>query len=157
MVKEELRFVCDRMLGGLSKWLRLLGFDVLYPEDIEDEKIDELARRENRILLTRDRNFSRRAKSSVLLLYSLDTEEQLKEVDGCYEILKTSEENGSLFTRCSVCNYRLVDASKDEVKGNVPPGVYEHQEVYWFCPGCGRYYWPGTHYGEILKKIETLK
>ena len=157
MQREEILFVCDRMLGSLMKWLRLLGFDVLYPDDLEDDRIDEMARRENRILITRDRVFSRRASSPVLLLRSLNTVDQLKEVDGCYGVLRISEEKKMLFTRCSVCNHVLREVSKADVQDKVPPGVYEHQEIFWFCPECHRYYWPGTHYREILNKIETLK
>jgi len=157
MAEKTLRFVCDRMLGALAKWLRLLGFDVIYPEELCDDDIDEIALGDLRILLTRDVDLSKRARSEVLLIDSLDTDEQLAEVDGGYDIFRISEEGKLSLTRCSVCNHPLVDITKEEARDHVPPGVHEIQDSYWFCPECGRYYWPGTHYEGILKKIETLK
>ena len=57
-------FITDRMLGKLTTWLRIFGYDVLY---IGDLKIDEnednylLNNHKNRILLTKDRELHRRA------------------------------------------------------------------------------------------------
>ena len=47
-------FVADCMLGRLAKWLRILGFDVLYFSKAEDPALVEIARRDGRVLLTRD-------------------------------------------------------------------------------------------------------
>ncbi|HPC00814.1 MAG TPA: DUF5615 family PIN-like protein, partial [Syntrophales bacterium] len=49
------RFLCDVHLGRLARWLRLLGFDTLYRRDLEDGEIVRAARKEGRIVLTRDR------------------------------------------------------------------------------------------------------
>jgi len=151
------RFVCDRMLGSLCRWLRLLGFDAVYPADINDERIDELALGESRVLLTRDRSFAKNARSCKMLIRSLDRDEQLREVDREFNIVRISVENHIFLSRCSVCNHTLDEITKDGIEGKVPRGVYEDQDSYWFCPGCEKYYWPGTHYMEILNKIETLK
>ena len=50
---KEIRFLADAMLGKLSKWLRIIGFDTLYYRDAEDDKLVELAIKENRQILTR--------------------------------------------------------------------------------------------------------
>ncbi|MCD6106529.1 MAG: hypothetical protein J7J79_04145, partial [Thermoplasmata archaeon] len=44
------RFVADSMLGTLAKWLRILGYDVLYFRQIRDEDLILTARKEGRIL-----------------------------------------------------------------------------------------------------------
>ena len=152
-----MRFLCDRMLGSLCRWLRLLGFDATYPVEIIDRGIDELALNESRILLTRDRSFAQNARSRNLMIKSLDRDEQLKEVDREFNIIGHSIERKLLLSRCSVCNHSLDEIAKDEIEGKVPRGVYEHQDSYWYCAKCVKYYWPGTHYMEILNKIETLK
>jgi len=157
MNEVALRFMCDRMLGSLCKWLRFLGFDTLYPPDVNDIMIDQLALNKSRILLTRDRSFLKNARSPKLLIRSLQRDEQIREVDREFNILSISIERKLVLSRCSVCNQSLDEVTKDEINGKVPPGVYEHQHSYWFCPECEKYYWPGTHYMEILNKIETLK
>ncbi|MFH1448346.1 MAG: Mut7-C RNAse domain-containing protein, partial [Candidatus Micrarchaeota archaeon] len=54
-------FVADLMLKKLARWLRILGVDTVYPEVVEDEDILELAKTENRVLLTQDVELASRA------------------------------------------------------------------------------------------------
>jgi hypothetical protein len=61
------RFVLDNHLGRLAAYLRMLGFDVLYRNDYQDDVLAEIASREQRILLTRDRRLLMR--KSVLYGY----------------------------------------------------------------------------------------
>ena len=42
------------MLGKLTRWLRLLGYDVEYANDMDDKKLMAMAKKKKRILLTRD-------------------------------------------------------------------------------------------------------
>ncbi|MBA7670605.1 hypothetical protein ES703_78751 [subsurface metagenome] len=51
---KELKFVCDRMLGALARYLRILGYDTLYPEELRDAELLFLAYTQGRMLLTRD-------------------------------------------------------------------------------------------------------
>ena len=48
-------FVLDSNLGRLARYLRLLGFDCLYQNDFDDETVANIAAREQRTVLTRDR------------------------------------------------------------------------------------------------------
>ena len=49
------RFVADVHLGTLARHLRLLGFDTVWRNDLEDDTIISLATEERRIILTRDK------------------------------------------------------------------------------------------------------
>ena len=49
-----MKFIADCMLGRLAKWLKIMGFDVLFYPRAEDAFLLEVARKENRVLLTRD-------------------------------------------------------------------------------------------------------
>jgi len=50
------RFVLDIHLGQLARYLRLLGFDTLYPDNAHDDaNLAQIAHDDNRILLSRDR------------------------------------------------------------------------------------------------------
>ena len=53
---EDLRFLCDEMLTGLARWLRIAGYDTaIVVRGRRDRDLVEQANSENRILLTRDR------------------------------------------------------------------------------------------------------
>jgi len=49
-----MRFIVDGMLGGLARWLRILGHVVLYDTDSNDTTLLTRAATEEMILLTRD-------------------------------------------------------------------------------------------------------
>src|SRR5207249_3943916 len=70
------KFLCDHMLGTLAKWLRFLGNDVAYPGPVDDNELIALAGREDRTLLTRDRELSERMAGS-LFVASDDLDAQL--------------------------------------------------------------------------------
>jgi len=146
-----LRFICDHMLGSLARWLRLLGFDVLYPGPIPDREIVEIAIEEGRVILTRDKELSSTVKAQALYVESDDLEEQLtftmKELE-----LKVTEP----MSRCSLCNARIEKVDKSSAEGEVPGGVYDRQEEFWFCPNCNKYYWQGSHWDRITRTIEKL-
>src|SRR5438128_12656525 len=62
------KFVADVMVGKLSRWLRVLGFDVAYSNTYPDEEIVRIAESENRIILTRYTGISARPICSECLL-----------------------------------------------------------------------------------------
>ncbi|MFA5353224.1 MAG: Mut7-C RNAse domain-containing protein, partial [Thermodesulfovibrionales bacterium] len=53
--RSKPRFIVDVMLGGLARWLRAMGYDTLYFNDIDDRELVRISRLEQRLLLTRDR------------------------------------------------------------------------------------------------------
>ena len=50
-----MKFIADCMLGTLSKWLLILGHDVVYLSRVEDGELVRMAVAEKRTILTRDR------------------------------------------------------------------------------------------------------
>jgi len=44
--EEEIKFLADKMLGKLVKWLRILGYDTAYPS-FDDDLFNCSARRQN--------------------------------------------------------------------------------------------------------------
>ena len=142
-------FVCDRMLGTLAKWMRLFGFNVLYPEEMDDKDLKILAIRECRVLLTRDKQVAQ--GKDVLYLDSDVWEEQFKQVAQEYDLEITDP-----LSRCSLCNSPIDDVPNGEVQGNVPDQVYELQEEFWYCKTCDKYYWRGTHWDGIIQRMKDL-
>ena len=50
----ERAFLADAMLGGLARWLRILGLDTYYDPNLDDPEVVERAVTEDRLILTRD-------------------------------------------------------------------------------------------------------
>src|SRR6266508_2517498 len=77
------RCVVDTMLGRLGRWLRAMGYDTLYPGptpgEAGDQRLLQLARAEDRILVTRDRMLARLAEPRGCLIRSELVDDQLLE------------------------------------------------------------------------------
>ncbi|MFW5973978.1 MAG: Mut7-C RNAse domain-containing protein, partial [Natrialbaceae archaeon] len=75
------RLLLDVMLGKLTTYLRMCGYDAAYAHDVgleTDEAIRERAHSEGRTLLTRDRRLAA-GTDDALLLESKEIEGQLAE------------------------------------------------------------------------------
>jgi uncharacterized protein with PIN domain len=147
-----MKFICDDNLGKLTKWLRTLGYDTLFSQDIEDTELVSKALKEDRVILSRDQKLKRfkSAEKNLFLLSSSQPLEQLKEVLKRFN-LRTEGKNH--FTRCIVCNTILVPVAKKEVENKVPPFVFKTQEKFFYCSKCDKFYWAGTHVKNLKKKI----
>jgi uncharacterized protein with PIN domain len=147
-------FVADCMLGRLAKWLKILGFDVLYFSKAEDRELVAIARREGRVLLTRDTGLIERTarRPNRLFVRSDDWKDQVVQVLDDLGLWDEVRPN----TRCLECNLLLRPLSKDRARNLVTPYVHEHASSFAICPGCDRVFWQGTHYGDMEKKIEAL-
>lgn len=146
-----MKFIADAMLGRLATWLRLLGYDTLYLPHADDPALARLARAQDRILLTRDVELTRRRGVKHLLIRSEKVDEQVEQV---FRAFKLSAREA--FSRCAECNHRLESVSKEAVRGLVPPYVFSTQERFRRCAQCGRVYWRGTHWARMLAQIEDL-
>ena len=143
-------FIVDQMLGRLAKYMRFLGYDTYFPDmSMSDDEIIDIARKENRIIITRDKELSTRFGNSLYI-----------KSDYIYDQLNIVIEHFSLsldniLTRCSVCNTLLVPIAKKDVVEKVPNHVFKKQENFFHCPSCDRVYWYGTHTQNILRIINN--
>lgn len=165
MERVEHCFMVDRMLGRLVAWLRIFGYDTkstldLAPSPQEDTSLIEISKNEHRILLSRDRALVERAKKAgvdAVLLGSDDVRMQLDELMRCYYI-----DADPVMTRCTACNYTLRKAMEndlDYIKNSpvVPEGLAKDSSAFWICDRCGRVYWQGSHWRNILKTADEVK
>ena len=148
-------FLADVMLGTLAKWLRILGYDTEYDNQIDDDAIVARCLEENRIALTRDsRLVERRAlEEHHLLIRSQELRQQIHEV---LRFLGSGVDSSLVFTRCVECNEKLSGVRKDDVIGQVPPYVYRTQRDFKRCPRCQKVYWRGTHREKMLNSLMKL-
>lgn len=147
-----MKLLCDHMLGTLGRWLRFLGFDTAYIGPVSDRELRGIARSEDRVILTRDKELSQNKDVEAVYVESDDLDEQLVHVIRTLE-LKVEKP----MTRCSVCNALLDEIDRDQARGEVPEDVLAEQSVFWRCSKCRKHYWQGSHWQGILERIERLK
>lgn len=153
----ETTFIVDSNAGKLARWLRMMGYDTLFFNDIEDGRLVDIAMKEGRIVVTRDTQIAKRRVAAngslrVILTRYDDPRRQLLQV--MKELSLDCRE--MQFTRCLECNRSLKSRSKEEVKDIVPPYVFRTQTQYMQCPTCSRVYWQGTHWQRMKKALEDL-
>ncbi len=154
---EEPRFLVDVNVGRLAKWLRVLGYDTLFPAHEEDNELIRIGLRDSRIILTRDSGFMQRwvvttGRLKVLLIRDDDLRSQFRQV---VQYFNLSNRNG--FSRCIRCNELLIDFSRELAKEQVPPYVYRTQQEFMRYPICQRVYWRGTHWANMDKELTQLQ
>ncbi|MCJ7774086.1 MAG: Mut7-C ubiquitin/RNAse domain-containing protein [Desulfobacterales bacterium] len=146
-------FIVDSHLGKLVRLLRLLGLDTRYSDD-EDTKIIRLAIHEKRIILTRDRQLLQRKEvTHGYCIRSTNPELQLKEVLKRFDLYSQIKE----FYRCTMCNGVISPINKSDIRHRLGPKTDKYFNEFYFCPGCERIYWKGSHYKKLKKKIEMFR
>ncbi len=147
----ELKFAADRMLGRLARWLRVLGCDVIYGPHLSGYGLIRAARKENRLILTRDRRLKQKQPPKFILIESDRYPEQLRQVIQECDLIV-----GALLTRCLKCNAVLQPRSKESVEPIVPPYVFATQENFSWCVKCHRVYWPATHHQRMVDELRKI-
>ncbi|MCW2686280.1 MAG: hypothetical protein JWR37_1170 [Mycobacterium sp.] len=151
---RNLRFVIDVNLGRLARLLRVLGFDVWWSSDAEDQTLVDISLGEGRILLTRDRALlKRRAVTHGLFVHSDQPKEQTLEVLRRLDL----RQRLAPFTRCLRCNGRLVVVTKDEVIDELQPLTRRYYDDFSRCTECGQIYWPGSHHARLVGLVDGLR
>jgi hypothetical protein len=150
---RQIRFVLDIHLGKLATYLRLLGFDVLYQNDYQDEELACLSSREERILLTRDRGLLKR--SVVVYGYCVRESDPLQQV---IEVLRRFDLFGAIapLQRCLRCNGLLQPVSKEAIGDRLPPLTRKYYNDFSICQACAQIYWKGAHYERIQGLIDRI-
>ena len=147
---REPRFVLDVHLGRLARYLRLLGYDASYGNDLEDHEIAARARAERRIVLTRDVGLLKRGDvTHGYWLRSDAPRAQLLEVVGALDLRAGIRP----FSRCMVCNGVLEHRAELELRDALPPGIRGRYERIARCRDCARLYWPGSHYDRLRQLV----
>jgi uncharacterized protein with PIN domain/sulfur carrier protein ThiS len=147
------KFVEDVHLGRLTKYLRMMGLDVLYKNDFNDDEIVETSLNEKRAILTKDRGILKRNEvTHGYWVRNTKVEEQVKEILNRFNLHKEKKE----FSRCIECNELLKPVKKELIISQLPSIVVQSQSEFMLCPSCKKIYWKGTHYQRMLSFIKRL-
>ncbi len=155
---RDTRFILDVHLGKLAKYLRMLGFDTLYQNKMDDPELAMISNNTKRILLTRDRGLlMRRIVERGLFIRNNDPYDQCLEVIEKLDLWDTIHP----FSRCMVCNQKIntIEISQPEFKeieGLIPTKVKKWYTEYYYCKSCHKVYWKGSHFDRMNEFIEQL-
>jgi uncharacterized protein with PIN domain len=150
-----MKLLCDHMLGSLAKWLRIFGFDTFYPDSTtNDDFILQIASREKRLLISRDKELLIRAKKTLVPVLEIQTTNLTEQLQQVLKKIPVDEEK--ILSRCTVCNTLIHSVEKETIKDKIPEKVFQTRNEFWICPSCSKYYWMGTHYENMREKINTL-
>jgi uncharacterized protein len=134
------RFILDVHLGTLARRLRLVGVDVCYANDLDDDALIELANAGRRVLLTQDRGLLRRRKLWLgAYVRGARPDAQMRDV------LDRFAPPLAPWTRCTACNGLLAPTPKADVEELLPPGTRRSYQTFSRCTACGQVYWRGAH------------
>jgi uncharacterized protein with PIN domain len=144
------KFAADRMLARIARWMRILGADTTFDENLDGATMLRAARIEGRVLLTRDKRL--KTAPDVLFLDSNSFRAQLGQIlDRCpFDALRNA------FSRCSRCNVSLIEVDREIVRRRVPSFVYATNEKFFECPACAHIYWAGTHLERMIREIRGM-
>lgn len=153
---KEYRFITDVNVGKLTKFLRMLGFDCAYNWMWDDDKIVDIANREKRIVLSRDIQLLKRKKIIWgKLISSTNTLDQLKEVIQFFG-LKIDKNSNKAFSRCLVCNTKLINIPKKEIIHRLEPKTKKYFNKFSICPNCDKIYWAGSHVDKMKNILDII-
>jgi uncharacterized protein with PIN domain len=150
-------FITDGMLGKLSRWLRLLGQDVIYCKSEADEGILQKARAEDRTLLSRDIELVRLANSRGVNAFYVDATDLSRQLALVCSRFNVSPSPLSASSRCTICNSQVRLVAPSEVENKVLKNVLRAFSEFWICDRCGRVYWRGSHWKRINQTLEMVR
>jgi uncharacterized protein with PIN domain len=147
-------FAAERTLGKLARWLRLLGFDTVFENEIESNRFLQRIR-PGTILLTRTRQVQEALGASQRFVF-IESNDPRKQVRQVVDELGIEKQDTRPFSRCLDCNVAIENIEKDKIYGQVPDYIWENNTAFQYCPECNKIYWPGSHTERSLERIEEL-
>lgn len=141
------------MLGTIAKKLRIFGFDCTYSATIEDDDLILTAKKQDRIIITKDSKLADNARKHDILTIEITAPTEKEQF---VEIAKKMGWSKYRFdvtsARCAVCNGVLQAIQRNQVVDKVPPKIAQYVKEFWICSNCKHIYWEGTH----IRKLEKL-
>ena len=149
--------MADGMLGKLTRWLRILGYDVAYSTTLSDRELVETAKAEGRVLLTCDLQLFQQASmhgTESFLIEGTTESEKLALLANRFDLKLEADAH---ISRCPMCNTRINVKPKDQVTGLVPEKTFSRYDEFWECPNCKKLYWQGSHWKKIYQTLQDAQ
>ena len=145
------------MLGKLTRWLRILGHNVKYSNRLDDNQLLTIAKKERRILLTRDLELYQQATAKGVNAFYLEGNDEAERLAQLAKRFGIKLEVDMTISRCPKCNTRVKPIEKEKIADKVEKSTFTYYNEFWQCPKCEQIYWQGAHWTRIRKTLEQAK
>jgi len=147
------------MLGKLSRWLRMIGYDTVYANNSSDQELLSLAKRNSLTLLTSDEELYRIAIAKGLESFLIEGRNEPERLANLAQRFNLNLRIKVEVSRCPVCNGPLKQVQRNAVKGRVPPATFKLYRTFWLCnnPECAKVYWQGSHWKRIEQTLRSAR
>lgn len=152
-----MRFIADGMLGKLTRWLRMLGHNVKYSNNLDDPQLITIAKQEKRVLLTRDLELYQQANAKGVQAFYMNGQTEAENLAKLAKKFGISLEIDMAASRCPKCNTHVKPIAKEKVAEKVEKTTFSYYNEFWECPKCEQIYWQGAHWIRIRKNLENAK
>jgi len=150
---NDLKFVTDGMLGKLTRWLRMLGHDVVYTGSMDDKELIQKTKKEHRTLLTRDLELYQQAIGKGAEAFLVEGKTEAEKLAKLAKRFGFKLEINVKVSRCPKCNTRINSVSKADILNKIPKTTSSYYNEFWECPSCLQVYWRGAHWKRIEKTL----
>jgi len=145
-ITDKPTFFVDAMLGNIARKLRLSGYDSQYFADIDDDKLIDSAKKENRIVVSSDKELIKKTKKLGMKSIYVTKKEEIEQFFEIINNIKLQRiQINSSVARCPKCNSLTELVDKNSVKEKISQGVIKLNDKFWKCKSCNQIYWEGTH------------
>jgi len=156
---QTMKFLVDNMAEKLARYMRNIGLDAEYLREKDHNQLTELAKLENRVIVTRDmKYFGRQLGIPCFFLNSQKTSDQLKELIDYFN-LQIQENN--FLSRCVKCNSEgLIILDVEDAKKILNwknEDDYKNYDTYWQCDKCKQIYWEGQTFKKAQQRFKEFE
>lgn len=151
------KFYTDCMLGKLTRFLRIFGYDTLYRLNETEKEMLIQSLSEDRIILSRSRLLLEKSKKLGVKALNIGNEGIANHLKILKQELEMGYPSAPGFSRCSNCNGILEKRAKDKIISRIPEGTAKYHNEFWECTDCKKIYWVGRHWENIRTILENVK
>lgn len=135
----------------------MLGCDIEYYRDAQDDTLLNIVKEEDRALLTRDAELFQRANLRGLKAFFVEGRSEVERLANFAHQFNLKLEIDTSISRCPVCGSSLRSIERDAVLDKVPSGTLKHYNEFWICNTCRKVYWQGAHWKKINETLAKAK
>jgi len=135
----------------------MLGHNVKYSNKLDDAQLIMIAKKDKRILLTRDLELYQQATAKGVDAFYLEGKTETEKLAEIAKRFKIKLDINMTTSRCPKCNTQVKTIPKEKVADKVEKSTFAYCNEFWECPKCGQIYWQGAHWTRISETLEKAK